>query len=180
MKKYLKFSGICAAVLAAIAFILMMATPALKYIVTILGSTTTTNLGGSEAIFGNANPTLAQVVFVNSDSVIPASWNAIIAWILVMAAMAVLVIGFVFPLLKIKALDRFAGVLNLCAVGALVVAGIFMLIEKKTFLGLIGVSDGSYYHLGAGWIIGAIMAFLAAIVAVIPACADFLSKGKKK
>ena len=70
MKKALKFSGLVAAVLATLAFILMMFTPA----VTCKGALTGGNyeLAGTAAIFGKADDiTLGEAaVFCNKDGVI--------------------------------------------------------------------------------------------------------------
>ena len=176
MKKALKFSGLVAAVLATLAFILMMFTPAL----TAKGALTGGNyeLAGTAAIFGKADDlTLGEAaVFCNKDGVIPATWSAITAWILMMAAVVILLLGVILPLFKVKALTKFAGLLNLIVVVFLVLAGTFMFIQVPTFLAFAGKSDASGYALGAGWIISAIIAIVAGVCAILPAAVDLASK----
>lgn len=176
MKKALKFSGLVAAVLATLAFILMMFTPAVTTQGIVGG---TYELPGTAAIFGHNGDGLSAgqiLYFCNKDGVIPATWSAIIAWILMMAAVVILLLGVILPLFKVKALTKFAGLLNLIVVIALVVAGIFMFIQVPTFLGAIGRSDASGYALGAGWIISAIVAIVAGVCAILPAAVDLASK----
>ena len=176
MKKALKFSGLVAAVLATLAFILMMFTPAVTTQGIVGG---TYELPGTAAIFGHNGDGLSagQILsFCNKDGVIPATWSAIIAWILMMAAVVILLLGVILPLFKVKALTKFAGLLNLIVVIALVVAGIFMFIQVPTFLGAAGRSDASGYALGAGWIISAIVAIVAGVCAILPAAVDLASK----
>ena len=91
--------------------------------------------------------------------------------------------GFILPLLKVKALDKFAGILNLIAVCALVTAGILLFFSVPVFYqankdGAIGVYNQDVYHLGAGWIIGAILSIVAGAIAILPTAMDFI--GKKK
>ena len=172
MKKFLKFSGAIAFVLALVAFILMMATPAIMYkgddviakgIVAIFGKKENVSVAGFS--LGTAETKLA--------------WSALLAWIFILLALVILCLGVVLPLLKVKALEKFAGVMNLCAVVLLVLAGIFMFITVPVFWSANGgdkVPDN--VALGAGWIIGGILAILASVVAILPAAADFL--GKKK
>jgi amino acid transporter len=139
----------------------------------------TYELPGSAAIFGHNGDGLSAgqiLYFCNKDGVIPATWSAIIAWILMMAAVVILLLGVILPLFKVKALTKFAGLLNLIVVIALVVAGIFMFIQVPTFLGAAGRSDASGYALGAGWIISAIVAIVAGVCAILPAAVDLASK----
>jgi len=175
MKKALKFSGLVAAVLATLAFILMMFTPAVTTQGIVGG---TYELPGTAAIFGHNGDGLSagQKLYFGKDGVIPATWSAIIAWILMMAAVVILLLGVILPLFKVKALTKFAGLLNLIVVIALVVAGIFMFIQVPTFLGAAGRSDASGYALGAGWIISAIIAIVAGVCAILPAAVDLASK----
>lgn len=176
MKKALKFSGLVAAVLATLAFILMMFTPAIVCEGPVFGGHY--EIAGTVAIFGKSKGfALGEAaVFCNSDGVIPPTWSAIIAWILMMAAVVILLLGVILPLFKVKALTKFAGLLNLIVVIALVVAGIFMFIQVPTFLGTTGRSDASGYALGAGWIISAIVAIVAGVCAILPAAVDLASK----
>ena len=171
MKKFLKYSGICAAILALVAFILMLATPAILYD----GQDVVAQ--GTTVIFGKTTTTNAIITTVKSHTDL--AWSALLAWIFVMVSLIILLCGVILPALKVKALEKFAGLLNLCAVVLLVVAGIFMFITTPVFFAANGVdSVPDKCALGAGWIIGGILALAAGIVAILPAVADFL--GKKK
>ena len=172
MKKFLKYAGACAALLAVVAFVLLMATPAVMYkgedvvakgIVAIFGQKETSSIGG----------------LISFTSETKLAWSALLAWIFVIVALVILVLGVVLPLLKVKKLEKFAGLLNLVAVLLLVVAGVFVFITCPVFFAANGfdkVPDNC--ALGAGWIIAGILAVLAGVVAILPAAADFL--GKKK
>ena len=160
MKKFLKFAGAVAFVLALVAFILMMATPAAFYQV----GSNKLEYSGIAAIFGNDDYKLA--------------WSALLAWIFVLVAMLILCAGVVLPLLKVKALDKFAGVLNLTAVALLVVGGIFAFITLEAFKGANNLLDPKGWQMGAGYVVAGILALVGGIVAILPAAVDFL--GKKK
>ena len=173
MKKFLQYSGIFAFVLALVAFILMLACPALAY----SNGSLTNEIGGTMGIFGGE---LADLGFLGKVAY-KGTWSAIIAFFLLIGAMVILLLGFLLPLFKVHALDKFAGVLNLIAVLALIVAGVFLFIELPCFAGVNWdgkVGDG--WALGAGWIIAGILALAGGIVAILPTAADFLSKSKKK
>ena len=165
MKKYLKYAGICSLVLAAIGFILMMATNAI-----IVGSGNLQLVyAGTVAIFGK-----------QSSGLLDASYNpsplALIGWILALAGLVIVLLGIIMPLFKVKAFTKFAGLLNLIAVGCLVVAGIFMFIVVPTFFGANDMDVPNNANIGAGWVIGAIIYILAGAVAILPAAMDFISK----
>lgn len=166
MKKYLKYAGICSLVLAVVAFILMLATNAI-----VVGS------GNLQLVYPGTT-----VIFGKHESgILGADYNpsplALIAWILGLAGMVIVLLGIIMPLFKVKFFTKFAGLLNLIAVGCLVVAGIFMFIVVPTFFGNNG--NGSVPNnaaIGAGWIIGAILYIVAGAVALLPAISDFMSK----
>ena len=167
MKKFLKFSGICAFLLALVAFILMMATPAVMY----KGDDVIAK--GIVAIFGSKDKVAMFTVETKP------AWSALLAWIFVLVDLLVLCLGVVLPLLKVKKIEKFAGLMNLCAVVLLVLAGVFMFITTPVFYNVNGVdSVPSNVALGAGWVIAGILAILAGVVAILPAVADFA--GKKK
>ena len=180
MKKFLQFAGIISLALAAVGFILMMATPAVVGTTKILGSTSTTNLNGINAIFGKgADLSAAEILwFANSDGKIILSVTSLIGWILLLAGLVIVCLGIVLPLLKINALQKFAGLLNLIAVCAFVLAGVCMFLVVATVYGANGrdVADGA--AIGAGWVIGGIIAIAAGAFAILPAAAAFF--GKKK
>ena len=169
MKTFLKFSGAISAVLALVTFILMMATPAVSYTVSALGGSSTTYYDGVKAIFGDG------------DNYGP-SWAGLMSWIFVLVSLLILVAGVVLPLLKVKALQKFAGLLNLLAVLLLVASGIFMFCEVPAFQAAAGDASfsiggaGGTYGLGAGWVIGAILSLGAGAVAILPTVMDFVAK----
>lgn len=180
MKKFLKFAGIISLALAAIAFILMMATPAVVGTAKALGQTSITNLNGVNAIFGKGSDLSAAELlwFANGDGKIVLSVTSLIGWILLLAGLIIVCLGVILPLLKINALEKFAGILNLIAVIAFVLAGVFMFLVVATIYGANGrdVADGA--AIGAGWVIGGILAIAAGVIAILPAVMDFI--GKKK
>ena len=172
MKTFLKFSGAIAFVLALVAFILMMATPAVMY----KGEDVIAK--GIVAIFGSKEKVAIAGISLGTVET-KLAWSALLAWIFVLIALIVLCLGVVLPLLKVKALERFAGVMNLCAVILLVVAGIFMFITTPVFWAANGGDNvPNNVALGAGWVIGGILAIVAGAIAICPAVVDFV--GKKK
>ena len=189
MKKFLQFSGLIAAVIAIAGFVLMMACPSVKDPVYIgeklLG---TIVIPGTSGIFGGdwpstGNATVDAVLKYFGATINPTP-SAIIAFVLMIVGMAILVIGAILPILKIKALNKFAGLLNLIAVLALVAAGVLIFVQIPCFLGA-QAAEGSEvstegWKLGAGWLIAGICAIVAGVLAIAPAFADFLAKGKKK
>lgn len=182
MKKFLQFAGLISLALAAVAFILMMVTPAVVGTTKLLGSTTTTNLNGINAIFGKGSDlsTAELLWFGNSDGKIALSVTSLIGWILLLAGLVIVCLGVLLPLFKVNALQKFAGLLNLIAVCAFVLAGVFMFLVVPTVYGANGRDVAENAAIGAGWVIGGILAILAGVVAIMPACADFMAKGKKR
>ena len=192
MKKVLQFSGLIAAVIAIASFVLMMTCPSVNrpvYDTVLTGKLITTIvIPGTSGIFGGDWPetgsTVADAVLKYFGATINATPTAIIAFVLAIVGVAILVLGAILPILKIKALNKFAGLLNLIAVIALVAAGILIFVQVPAFLGA-QASEGSEvntagWNLGAGWIIAGICAIVAGVIAIAPAFADFLAKGKKK
>ena len=171
MKKLLQFSGLISLVLAIVAFILMMATNA---VVNSSGSLQVVT-AGTTAIFGKTESTIL------GDVVTKPSALALIGWILMLIGMIIVCAGVVLPLLKINALEKFAGILDIVALACFVLAGIFMFLVVPTFYGANGVEAKdipSTASIGAGWVIGGIIAIIAGAFAILPAAAAFL--GKKK
>ncbi len=169
MKKVLKFSGVAALLLAIVSFILMLSTSSVSITGSAFVFSRTGTFTGIEGIFGNA------------DSGLKPTWSAVIAFVLIIVAMIIIIAGIVLPILKIHALDKVAGVLNLVAVVALIVAGIFLFIEVPCFRGANELTTdvaGITYGLGAGWVIAGILSILGGVVAILPAVFDFLGKGK--
>ena len=168
MKKFLKFAGIISAVLAIAAFIFMMAGNSLIY---KASDSTTFTVSGIRAIFGGKEEGL-----FGTTQIKPAA-TALIAWILVLAAILILVVGVVLPLLKVHALDKVAGILNLVAVCALVVGGILLFFTKPVFASANDVNLDNY-NLSFAFVFAAILAISGGVIAILPAAMDFV--GKKK
>ncbi len=170
MKKLLQFSGLISLVLAIVAFILMMATNAViqgSGNLQVVTAGTTAIFGKSENIIGGLN------------SVTKASPLALIGWILMIVGMIIVCLGVVLPLLKINALEKFSGILDIVALACFVVAGIFMFLVVPTFWAANSDADlPNNISIGAGWVIGGILAIVAGAFAILPAVAAFL--GKKK
>ena len=174
MKTVLKYSGIISAVLAIVAFILLLATPGVKYTTTqnVIGSSSsTTSIAGTVCIFGG------------TDAKYASTWAGLLAFILVVIALVILIAAIILPMLKVKALDKFAGVLNLVAVLSLICAGIFafcIVAAFKAANGDVGFSIGNAvsatYSIGAGWVISGIILIAAGALAIAPTIADFVSK----
>ena len=170
MKKVLQFSGLISLVLAIVAFILMMATNA---VVQSSGSVQVVT-AGTTAIFGKTESTIL------GDVVTKLAPMALLAWIFILVAMIIVALGVILPLLKINALEKFAGILNIVALALLVVGGIFMFIVLPSFFGANGydsVPDNA--AIGAGWVIGGILAIAAGAFAILPAAAAFIGSKKK-
>ena len=172
MKKFLQFAGLISAVLAIAAFIFMMAGNALVY---KASESTTYTVGGIRAIFGGEEQGLLTTVEIK-----PAA-TALIAWILILAAVIILVAGVILPLLKVTALEKVAGLLNLIAVCALVVGGILLFFTQPVFNAANESSLGTLYDdykLSFAFVFAAILAIAGGVIAILPAAMDFM--GKKK
>lgn len=164
MKKLLQFSGLISLVLAIVAFILMMATNAV-----IVGSGNlqvvtpgTTAIFGKSGTLGDTHP----------------SALALIGWILLLAGLIIVLLGVVLPLLKIKALEKFSGILDIVALVCFVLCGVFMFLVVPTFYSANNTDVPNNAAIGAGWVIGGILAIAAGAFAILPAASAFM--GKKK
>lgn len=168
MKNVLKYSGLISLVLVVVAFILMMATNAV-----IQGSGSLQVVtAGTTAIFGKTEH-VGMVDIVTKPSVL-----ALIAWILILIGMVIVLLGVILPLLRVNALEKFAGLLNLIAVVCFVLGGIFMFIVVPTYYGANDASVPDDARIGAGWVIGGILAIAGGAFAILPAAMDFISKKK--
>lgn len=153
MKKFLEFAGFCALGLAVVGLILMMATPA------VVTKDADALLKGTEAIFGGQN----------FDPVI----LGLLAWIFGLLGILVLGAVVVLPLLKIKALDKFAGFIALGLCLLFVVVGVFMFCVRASANANSMFNIG---YIGAGWVIGGILFILAGIVVALPGLMKLLKK----
>lgn len=163
MKAFLKFAGLIAAVLALVAFILMLACDALSCRIGNVDYL----VPGTRAVFGSSG---------NFVDYAPAA-TALIAFILVIVAILILVLNFVMPLLKVKAFEKVGKILNFVAIGALVVAGILLFFTKAAFS---GANNNAFddYSLTFGYVFAAILLLLGGIVAFLPTAFALTSKKK--
>ena len=165
MKKFLQFSGLIAAALALATFIFMLAGAGLVY----RSNNSAHYVPGTIVIFGGD---LKLSILTLECS--PAA-TALIAWIFVLLAMLALIVISVLPLLKVKALDKFAGLITLCAAGLLFVAGILLFLSKVAFT---GANSNAFddYHLAFPFVFAGILAIGAAGVAALPTVMGLLGK----
>ena len=176
MKKYLKYSGIVALVFALVAFILLMASHSVVY-----ADNPANWYSGISAVFGNGTAQIDVMGWSKSGAVdAKLAWTALIGWILILVAMIIVLAGVILPLLKIKVLEKFAGVLNLVAVGALVTAGILIFFTEPAFGAANEWSEEAIkaWTLGGGYIAAGILSIVGGAIAILPAAVDFI--GKKK
>ena len=176
MKKYLKYSGIVALVFALVAFILLMAAHSVVY-----ADNPANWYSGISAVFGNGTAQIDVMGWSKSGAVdAKLAWTALIGWILILVAMIIILAGVILPLLKIKVLEKFAGVLNLVAVGALVTAGILIFFTEPAFGAANEWSEEAIkaWTLGGGYIAAGILSIVGGAIAILPAAFDFI--GKKK
>lgn len=175
MKKFLQFAGLISAVLAIAAFIFLLAGNALVY----KTDSAQYFVAGTRALFGGK----VQGLFgeVEYKPAVP----ALIAWILIIVAVVILVLGVVLPLLKVKALDKFATLLNLVAVVALIVAGVLLFFTKGAYNSAnadkIAGATVTYfddYNLAFAFVFAAILSLVAGVVAVLPTIMGLVEKKK--
>ena len=169
MKKFLQFSGIISAALALAAFIFMMAGNGLIY----KSGDTAYLVPGTRVIFGGEVEGLGGLITTKYNL----AATALIAWIFVLLAALILIVGAVLPMLKVHALDKIAGLLNLIAVAMLVVGGILLFFSKAAF----SSANNNYfddYGLAFAFVMAAILAIAGGVIAILPAAMDFV--GKKK
>lgn len=130
----------------------------------LFGHTESSSISGTVGTFGD------------SDG-IAAIWSAIIAFVLLIISFVIFVAGAVLPFLKVSALDKVSGILNLVAVVSSIVAGIFLFLEVPCFAGANGIgTDGM--SLGVGWIFAGILSILGGVVGILPAVFDFVDSKK--
>ena len=184
MKKVLQFAGLISLGLAVLAFIFMMAGHALEYSAKGAIAEASGWYSGTAVIFGKGPYEVSGSILGfggtgAGDFDGKLAWSALLAWIFAIVAMAILLLGVLLPLLKVKALQKFAGLLNLCAVGLLVVGGIFMFITLPAFATANEWNNTNNWTLSPLWVIAGIIFIIAGVIAIMPTCVDFMAKGKK-
>ncbi len=172
MKKLLKFAPLCALLLAIVAFILMMATHSLVY----NGDNINSWYDGASAIFGKGKSQIGgSGLSLVGDFEGKLAWNALLAWIFILVALLALLISSVMVFVKIKALEKFGGLIALISGGLLLVAGIFLFFTLPAFASA-NEANMDKWGLGAGWVIGAILAIVGGVVSALPAVLAIVEK----
>ena len=178
MKKLFKFAPLCALLLAIVTFILMMAGHSVVY----TSDAPRNWYSGVSAIFGGgtAQITLSGWGISISSGVqevdAKLAWNALLAWIFVLAALVALLIGSVMVFVKIKALEKFGGLIALIAGALLLVAGIFLFFTVPAFAAANEWNNSDGWGLGGAWVAGAIIAIVAGVVSALPAVLALVEK----
>ena len=165
MKKVLPFAGLIAFVLALVALILMLATNAIVF----KSGNVQVVYPGTYALFGHESEGLL-------DGSYKPSVLALIGFILLIVGLLAACAGVLGGLLKIKALAKLGGLLALVAAGCFLVAGIFMFLVLPTFAAANDWNNTDNCSIGAGWVIGAILALAGAAFAALPAVMGLLGK----
>ena len=168
MKKFLQFAGLIGAVLGLIAFILLMATNAIVSTGAINGS-----YSGTAVIFGKG-PMSAAGLSGDFDGKL--AWVALISWIFILIAVLMLLCMFVLGLLKVKAIAKFERLLTFIAGGLLVAGGILLFFTIPAFAGANEWNNTNNVALGAGWVVGAILAIVGGGLAVLPPVLSLVGK----
>lgn len=170
MKKVLQFSGIISVVVGVIGLVLLLATNAI-----IVGSGSLQVVTkGTTAIFGAKTETIIGTATTNPSVL------ALIGFILTIVGLVVVCCGVVLPLLKVKGIEKFAGLINLVAIVCFVVAGVFAFLVVPSFYGANNSDVPNNAVIGAGWVIGGILLLVAGGFAILPTAADFLGKKKRR
>ena len=155
---------VCAFVLALVAFILLLATPALTW-KTVLGNGT---IKGITAIFGG------EVDNINYNP----SWAGLLSFIFITVALLGLCLICVMSLLKKKL--SIAGLLKFVAAALLIVAGVFVFFEIPAFEAANGSGTATLfgnklaeYVITGGWITAGIVSIVAGAGVI---AGEFISK----
>ena len=177
MKKLLKFVPLCALLLAIVAFILLLATNGLTYANEIGGQKVTGFYSASAVMFGQGkSQTASGGIALTGDFDGKGAWNAVLAFVFLLIALVLLLISAITVFVKIKALEKFGGIIALAAGALLLVAGIFVFFTKGAFAAANDYGDMENWGLGAGWVVAAILAILGGIVSACPAVLALVEK----
>lgn len=182
MKKLLKFAPLCALLLGAVAFILMMATHAITYSAEAGGIVSASGwYSGAAVIFGKG-PEYASGSILGFGGAGEGTfegklaWNALLAFIFVLVALLALLVSSLMAFVKIKALEKFGGLIALIAAGLLLVGGIFLFFTLPAFASANEWNSTDGYALGGGWVVAAILAIVAGVVSAFPAVLALVEK----
>ena len=173
MKKVLKFAPLCALLLAIVAFILLFATHSVEYANGSLKGW----YDGPAALFGKGQSLGAWGgISIVGEFEGKAAWNAVLAFIFIIIALLALLISAIMVFVKIKALEKFGGLIALIAGGLLLVAGIFIFFTLPAFFSANELGDTKNFALGAGWVVAAILAILGGVASACPAVLALVEK----
>lgn len=181
MKKLLKFAPLCALLLGAAALILILASHALTY--SAQGSIASASgwYSGAAVIFGKG-PQFAEGSILgfgaSGESTFEGklAWNALLAFIFFVVALVALLLSSLMVFVKIKALEKFGGLIALVAAGLLLVGGIFLFFTLPAFAAANEWNSTDGFKLGVGWIIAAILAIVAGVASACPAVLALVEK----
>ena len=178
MKKLFKFAPLCALLLAIVAFILLLAGQALVHDYQLLGSNMHDYLSGQVILFGQGEVVaLGTTGKYTADDGVKNAWNAILAFIFIIVALVALLLSSVMVFVKIKAVEKFSGIIALVAGALLLVAGIFVFFTKDAFATANDWKNAlEDYNLGAAWVVSAILAIVGGVVSAFPAVLALVEK----
>lgn len=168
MKKFLQFAGLIGAVLGIVAFVLLMTTHAIVSTGAINGW-----YSGLLVIFGKGQASIAGYA---GDADGKLAWVALLGWIFILVAVLVLCCLFLGSLLKVKALEKLSRLLTFVAGGLLVAAGILLFFTIPAYGAANDWSNNNNVALGAGWVIGAILAIVGGGIAILPPVLSLVGK----
>ena len=174
MKKVLKFAPLCALLLTIVAFILLFATKSIVY----TNGNLTGWYDGPAALFGKGQSLAAWggAISVAGEFEGKAAWNAVLAFIFILVGLVALIVSSIMVFVKIKALEKFGGLIALIAGGLLLVAGIFIFFTLPAFASANEWGNTNNYALGGGWVVAAILAILGGVASACPAVLALVEK----
>lgn len=173
MKKVLKFAPLCALLLAIVAFILLFATKSITY----ANGNLVGWYDGPAAMFGKGQSLAAWGgISLAGEFEGKAAWNAILAFIFIIVALVALLVSSIMVFVKIKALEKFGGLIALIAGGLLLVAGIFIFFTLPAFASANEWNNTNNFALGGGWVVAAILAILGGVASALPAVLALVEK----
>ena len=178
MKKLLKFAPLCALLLALVAFILILAGHGISYASKEAGVEITGWMSSGLVLFGKGqtSATAAGHTLTTDVEDYKGAWNAVLAFILVIVALVALLLSSLMVFVKVKALEKFSGLIALVAAGLLLVAGIFLFFTVPAFAAANDMKNTDGYAVGGAWVVAAILAILGGLVSAFPAVLALVEK----
>lgn len=187
MKKFLKISGILAILIAIVALVLVMLTPALEYV----GNNSTYTVSGTTLIFGATQNISMSIPLLGSISLgerhINGSAFALIGFILGCVGIVALIIGTFVSFSKENGSRKASILFHLIGLGSFIVAGILMLAAQPIFSSansfeVYGSKVEIYkdFKLTFTWVLSSILIILAGVLAIFPVFKSSVKKKKNK